>query len=533
MIAFGLSLLVTSCAIRQMPGGGPKDTQPPVIVKSYPENYSVNFSSREIRIDFDEYVELKDLNKQLIVSPIMKNEPEAEVKGKSLLIKLPDSLKPNTTYTLNFGNAIVDVHESNVLDNYQYVFATGPQLDSLEVRGSVKSSENLKTEKGIVVMLYSNTNDSMVYSTLPDYFSKTDSAGNFIIRNLKAGTYKLFALKDANSNYYFDSKNEQIAFSNELIQVPDTTLHNLKIFNEPDTAPHVLKAQYASQGKIVIVLTAPAQGVELKNIDGNSLNGTLLTEINRSNDTLFVYNKDSLVDSLHAVVFYNKMPIDTIHVNFRALKGNKGREAALLPAFPVFTNLNGNILEIPDTLILTFSAPVEKINKELIKLVADSTTDVPFSLTIANSNKRSYFIAFNKSENKNYRLLMLPSAVRDIFNQHNDSAIFDFRVREEKEYSTVAVNYSVTEKKYNHIMQILTENDVAVRQMSVQKNGSIRFEYLLPGKYKIRVIDDSNNNGKWDGGNYRKKIQPENVFYYPEIVNARANWNVDLSWILK
>ncbi|MEO8149824.1 MAG: Ig-like domain-containing domain, partial [Bacteroidia bacterium] len=185
-----LCLFVVSCAIRQQPSGGSKDLVPPKILHSLPENYTTNFIAKEIRIDFDEFIDLKELNKQLVISPLMKNDPEVSVKGKSLIIKLPDSLRQNTTYTLNFGNAIVDTHESNALDDFQYVFSTGPVLDSLQVNGEVKFAENLKTEKGIVVMLYNNLSDTVVYNTLPDYFAKTDSSGKFLIKNLRPDTYK-------------------------------------------------------------------------------------------------------------------------------------------------------------------------------------------------------------------------------------------------------------------------------------------------------------------------------------------------------
>jgi len=374
-------VLLSSCAIRQQPSGGEKDIVSPKIERSIPENYSVNFTAKQIRIDFDEYIDLKELNKQLVISPLMNSDPEVSVKSKSLIIKLPDSLRENTTYTMNFGNAIVDTHEANAFDDFQYVFSTGPVLDSLQVNGEIKFAENLKTEKGIVAMLYNNISDTVVYNTLPDYFAKTDSAGNFLIKNLRPGTYKLFALKDANANYKFDSKAEAIAFSNETITVPDSTIHHLKLFIEPDTLPHVLKAQFVAPGKAIIVFTAPVKDFQVKPLTpGDNNLKDFLFEKSGTTDTIYVYRTDSLIDSLNAVIFDGEVIVDTIHVNLNSMITSRGKGDFISPSLNVKTNLSGDVLEMPAHLIISFSTPLKSFDISGVALTKDSSTTIPLIL---------------------------------------------------------------------------------------------------------------------------------------------------------
>lgn len=523
-----------SCALRVPITGGPKDVATPNIVLSIPANYSNNFTAKTIEIKFDEYIDFKDLSKQLIISPLMAKEPEISIKKKSIIIKLPDSLLKDVTYTINFGDAIVDTHESVPFEDFQYVFSTGAQLDSLEIKGDIKFAENLKTEKGIYALLYKNTSDTVVFGTMPDYYTKTDESGQFVIKNLKAGNYKLFALKDANNNYKFDSKTEQIAFANKPVNIPDSAFYHLKLFIEPDTLPQLLKAQYVGKGKAIIVFTAPVNQFVFKTIAPTVVDQKdLVFEKSTDNDSVYVYCTDTLVDSLHAALFNGLVSIDTIHVNLKSSRLVKEKTVPVAEGINMLTNLNGGILETSKTLTLTFDAPVKSFDTDQIRLTVDSITPVKYTATPIDSIKRNFVINFNAAENKKYRLSIPKGAVTTISNQTNDSIILPFSTRELKDYASIQLTVNTKESNINYLLQLITESDAVLRQQKVKKSEKVSFEYLLPGKYKIRLIYDTNDSGTWDTGSYAEKRQPEKVIYYPDLINTRANWDVELNWTIK
>ncbi|MEO8146108.1 MAG: hypothetical protein ABI723_00660, partial [Bacteroidia bacterium] len=325
-----------------------------------------------------------------------------------------------------------------------------------------------------------------------------------------------------------------IGFSNQIVNVPDNTGHNIKLFIEPDTLPHILKAQFVASGKAVITFTAPVKNFQFRLLPAASTDlKDLLFEKSVTYDTVFVYCTDTLVDSLHAVILNGTTVVDTIHVNLKPRISTRGRGDILTNTILMNANLAGDVLEMPARLILRFSSPVKSFDASQFKLTKDSVTIVPFTAEPIDSLKKNYHIIFKAEENKQYRLLIPSNSITDIFNHHNDTINITFRTREEREYANVILNFTTAAYDFNYIIQLLTENDAVVKEVTITKSQKINFEYVLPGKYKIRIIDDENRNGKWDTGNYWRRVQPENVFYYPEIISTRSNWDVDLNWILK
>src|SRR5690606_28861644 len=239
LLFFGIVAMLLNCANRGTTSGGEIDIEPPIITKSEPENFTTNFTGNEIKIYFNEYIKVKDIQKQLIISPPMNNEPEIIPMGsasKYISIKIKDTLQPNTTYAFNFGNSIVDNNEENPYPYYRYVFSTGSYIDSLSVKGNILDARERVVDKFVTVMLYdvdSTFTDSIVYQKKPKYVTNTlDSTTTFSIDNIKAGKYLLVALKDGNNNYTFEPKTDKIAFHNEVISVPKDTTYTLKLFNE-------------------------------------------------------------------------------------------------------------------------------------------------------------------------------------------------------------------------------------------------------------------------------------------------------------
>ena len=210
-------LLLNSCAIQVPPGGGLKDVVPPKLLSTEPQNYSTNFRGKDIRFDFDEYIYTPDLSEQLIVSPLLKYSPETKIKKKSLLIHLQDTLLENTTYTMNFGKGISDNNEGNKLENFQFVFSTGPVIDSLSISGNVSNAFNKKAEAGILVMLYRKSEDSLPFLERPIYFARTSDSGEFVVRNISSGFYKIISLKETDGNYLYTAGEESIGYADTLI----------------------------------------------------------------------------------------------------------------------------------------------------------------------------------------------------------------------------------------------------------------------------------------------------------------------------
>ena len=291
-IFIAMLAIITSCANIGMPTGGPKDVAPPKVLKSIPKNYSTQFKGKEIEITFDEFVKFRDLNSQLLISPPLKNTPDIKIKGKNIVIKINDTLRENTTYTMFFGDAIVDLNEENILASYEFVFSTGTVLDSLTMTGRVLNAFTQKPEKDIYVMLYDKYDDSVPIKEKPYYLAKTKEDGEFVMNNLRDMSYKVFALKDANNNLKFDQPNEKIAFIDSLVTarmkpvllkkdslhkdtlkldslnraiVHDKNLYikDLNLFEEVDSVQRVTKADYLHKGQLIFTFRFPVKDLEI------------------------------------------------------------------------------------------------------------------------------------------------------------------------------------------------------------------------------------------------------------------------------
>jgi hypothetical protein len=523
--------LLSSCASKVTPTGGAKDVTPPKFLKAYPENFSVNFSSKEIVISFDEYIQGKDLEKQLVVSPIIKPAPEVKVKNKNLLIEINTPLLPNTTYTFNFGNAIVDNHEGNALDNFQYVFSTGAFLDSLSIKGKVEFAENLKTEKGIYVMLYRNNDDSLPLKSPPEYFAKTDTTGNFSINNIAQANYKIIALKDVDANYMFNSADEYIAYSDSTVYPSDSLSVKLSLFKEEPKTIFLKKSFFETKGKVVLAFNKPATAVQLNTLD-NSILPVQIKEFSVTKDTVTLWLKDTLTDSLHFTAREDTLVIDTVALHYN-------KEAALLktvssPKLSITTNASAG-LNPNEKLLLEFSQPLytDKILKDSITISEDSIPLKDINIVFADSGiNRKCYIDFKQKEKKSYKLYIPPGTFKSIYGLTNDTIKSNIALKSINELGSVTVKLKgITEG--NYLLQLLNDKDEVQTEKKITAEGNYSFELLDPMKYKLRLIDDKNNNSKWDTGNYLKKIQPEKVYYCKEELNIRANWDLEQEWVIK
>ncbi len=556
-------MFFASCAQVVAPGGGKKDTTPPQVLKYIPDSASLNFSVKSIEILFDEYIQLKDLNSQLIISPPLEKDPDIKVKNKSLIINFDEKeiLKPNTTYCFSFGNALQDINEGNPKENFNYIFSTGNYIDSLIVKGKVENAFDHKTEKGILVMLYSDFSDSVIYKKKPDHFAKTKEDGTFQINNIRDGKYKILALKDANANYKYDEETESIGFVDTIIDASSKQNILIELFQEPEKKLFIKKHFQNSFGKIVFVFNKTVDSISVKPINHTFIENEVILDYSTNKDTLTYWFKNIDKDSLILQVSNGSKILDTIEFKMikkeDALKNKKNPLRLYLLSSP-----NGNEnFDLNSELKFVFNNPIDSIkNTENIQLKEDTllyknslgltfnkykTSTVNFGyLDTAFTEGPNipgvfapYFTSPKLKENTKYHLFIPPGTFTDIFGLKNDTIKIDFKTREEKYYGTVKLKVnlpagkdSTREIKYDYILQLLNEKENIVRENIIKKGETINYNYLYPQKYKLKIIVDTNSNGKWDSGNLLQKQQPEKVIYYTEPINIRSNWDLDLQW---
>ncbi|WP_281847770.1 Ig-like domain-containing protein [Olleya namhaensis] len=523
-----LALTFINCANRGNITGGEKDVTPPKIRYSEPANFSTNFNSKEIKIYFDEYIKTKDLTKQLVISPPMNTKPDITPLGSPseyIKIKILDTLAPNTTYAINFGNSIVDNNEENPYPYYRYVFSTGDYIDSLSVKGSVMDAIKRTTDPFISIHLYeadSTYTDSIVYKENPKYITNTlDSTTNFKLENLKEGAYKLIALKDNNSNNKFDQKSDEIGFYEEFITVSADTsaFYELKIFKE--------EIDYKAESARLVSGEKIAFGFEGE--DYKDMTIDLLSDAPK--DYSYSYFKDEKTDTLNyfykpklevdSLVFKvtNRTKIDTFTVR---IKDNK-RDSLLVKASP-----SSNI-DFFETLKLSANIPISKFDKSKITILDKDSTKVSFT-TKLDTLQNTIEVDFDKTEDNLYKIQLLPSTITDFYNLPNDTLNFNLRTVKESGLGNARV--ILKNATYPLIVQFLNKTGEVKYEQYATTPKPLDFFFLKPGEYYVRVIYDTNKNGKYDSGNFLKKQQAERVSYAKKVEEIRSGWEVIIDFTL-
>lgn len=533
-----IAILIASCAQVVAPGGGKKDTTPPHVLKYSPDSASIHFNSNHIELTFDEYVQLKDLNNQLIISPPLKKTPDIDVKNKTLTIDLDkeEQLKPNTTYCISLGNALQDVNEGNAIENFKYIFSTGNFIDSLKVKGKVQTAFDHRTEKGILVMLYADSNDSAVYNSQPDYFTKTAVDGTFEINNIKDGNYKIVAIKDGNGNFKYDGDNEAIAFYDSIINPSERKFIGMELFQEPAKKVFLKKYNHPSYGKFIFVFNQGSDSIHIQNMNNSQKGVQEYLDFSKNKDTLTYWITNYQNDSIRFQLTNGNKIIDTVEFKFinkeEALRSKKNPLK-----LSVISSPNGNqSFDLNKNILLSFNNRLNPfINNTSIEVKEDTLQKKGVCLAYITSGnvlqiKNCDSTTIVKKENTKYHLFIPPNTIQDIFGLTNDTIKIDLKTREAKYYGSLKLNITIPGAKQNYIVQLLDENENIVQENSIKISKTLDLEYLHPKKYKLKIILDTNSNGKWDTGNYLKHQQAEKVIYNSELINVRSNWDMELDW---
>lgn len=570
--AIAVALIVYACANKGYPEGGPKDTTPPVVIAEVPASFTKNFNKKKVEIYFDEFVQLKDINEKFIISPPLKKVPKVRLKGKYIQVELSDTLKPNTTYSLDFADAIVDNNEGNPLGYYRYVFSTGDRIDSLEVSGNVVNAESGEPMLGVYVQLYSNLGDSVPLLEIPDYIARTDSSGFFRITNLRDTTYRILAIEDNNKDYKYTPEAEMFAFLDTVIRpeaVPlvrtdtfrqivqitgrDTITSDsvvtteywgygpsnlyLRIFQEKLTQLYMVDDDRKERERLDFVFSVPGENDFHARLWDTLATEPLpenwyMTERSAGNDTISLWIKDSLIykrDTLNVILSYLRsdsigqrvLYADTSRYTFKDKKkaeprGRKKDEETKVPV--EFMEIKPNVssdLDLGGKLWLDFNRPVDMSGLDSMRLLVKvDTVFQPVKFTLHEDSlliRRLYVDAAWEPE-KEYRLEIDSASVYDIYGRFNNKLEKQFKVRPEEYYGKVIL--SVKGVIGNVIIQMY-------------KSDSGKSEN---GKRKYSILQEKKINGD---GEVAFELIPEGKYRFRAILDVNGNGVWDTGLYLK
>jgi len=516
--------IVSGCAKRGNPTGGPLDSLPPVLVNANPKLNSTNFDSEEIRLTFDEFVKLDKVQDQLIISPPI-NKSAYEIKPlngvtKKVFLKFLDTLDINTTYTINFGNSIKDNNENNPLTFFSYTFSTGETIDSLYVNGNISDAYDLETDEYVSIQLYrvdSTLNDSIIYNKLPTYISNSLDSTSYKFQNLKEGKYLIIAIKDVDNNYFFDPFYDKIGFIDSLITLPKDSIIDLKLFKEETDLiwdrPHFINSEkigFGYYGKLNL------KKIEINSNLPDSVDYTFTKEVDK--DTIYLWLSRNSFDSLN----FNLIEKDTTKLT--TLKFDRKRDT-LIDSLSISAK-TVNVIHLKESFKLSSNIPIKKIEDSLITVRDIDSILVPFVSSI-NDNLDEIDLKFEVSPSDNYRIFIMPDAIKDIKGVTNDTLQFNLTSKSLEDYGNIFLDV-IRNSQSKFILHLIDTNGDIIREyMNVDSNSTYNFEYIRPGKYTFRLIEDSNKNDIWDTGNYLQKVSPEPVYYFPSELEVRANWDLN------
>ncbi|MCM1436915.1 MAG: Ig-like domain-containing protein [Prevotella sp.] len=577
-----------SCASIGNPSGGPRDEDPPRFVKSNPAPGSTNVSTGVINIDFNELVNVKDAFSNVTVSPPSVRTPRVSSNGsRRVTVTFQDTLLANTTYTIDFGNAIEDVNESNPLEGFTYTFSTGPELDSLRISGMVFDAATLEPVKQVLVGVHSILADSTFMSLPFEKVAKTDEMGRFVVRGLKPGPYRVFALQDMNNDFKWDNPEESIAFYPEIV-VPQTeqvtvadTIYDLKTM-QIDTVVNRMRTRFLPNDLLLSLFNINFKQqypVTTSRPDSTKINLVFnakspvtpsLIPINISpsddwydlersvtNDTLMFWLRDPEMikaDTLSFRLDYTKVlrngdleaAVDTITLvkpvvkKPKASKKKDKKEGETDIVKPELLSINvsaPSMMDIYAPVILETDQPLETFYSDAVHLehLIDSVwSTVPDfgGVTLLDSLQiRKYAVKHPWEYGEQYRLRIDSLGVQSIYGLSNGPINQSFTIKKESDYSIL--NFSITglNDSIPAFIELLSSSDSPLRRAPVM-NGNCTFKDVNPGTYYARLTIDSNGNGIFDTGNYDSQTQPEIVFYYPKKINLKKNWTIDQMWSL-
>lgn len=605
LLLFTLAL-VAACARMGNPDGGWYDETPPRVVGASPTEKATGVKTRKLHIRFNEFIKIENATENVVVSPPQLETPDIKAGGKSIDIELKDSLKANTTYTVDFSDAITDNNEGNPLGNYTYSFSTGEHIDTMEVSGWVLAAENLEPVKGILVGLYANLADSAFRTQPMLRVAKTDGRGHFVIRGIAPGKYRVYALQDVDGDYHLTQKGEEMAFNREIIVpsskpdvrqdtlwrdslridsisrvsythfLPDNIM--LRAFTHVQTDRFFTKAERTLPECFSLVFTAGNNELPvLRGLNFNNAERAFIVMPTAKKDTITYWIKDSALinqDTLRMQMQYwstdttgqLRMKQDTIEVlaktpyakrlkekQKKAEEWKKAQDKAQKKGEPFETIMRPEALKVevkvnnsiaPDENVrIELPTPLQSLDSTKVHLYSKRDTlwyEARYRLRVREGgdslapvgtnllHKRWLELQAEWKPGVEYSFELDSMALTDIYGTTSGKIKQGFKVREDKEFATLAVSLTALTDS-NVVVQLLNGQDAVVKQTRALA-GTANFYYLQPATYYLRLFVDRNGNGRWDTGDFYRGEEPETVYYFPEEIECKANWDATRTW---
>lgn len=530
-------LLGVRCAQITPLTGGKKDTEPPKLVKAIPENASLNANPKTIELTFDEYITLRDVANQFVITPQTKFQPQIEASGKKVKVKFSEAFLPNTTYKLSFGNAIVDLRESNNLPNFEYVFSTGPSIDSLALRGAIENATDKKAAPQVLVGLYPvDAQDSVIYKDKPLYLIRTDDQGRFAFNYLPDKPFKLVAIKDQNKNLFYDGSNEQIAFVEGKVDPKDSTEIRMRLFKEVPFKNFIKRYFLVEPGKVNIAFNKPQVGTTV------SADGMIRSQWNSSGDTLSIYYANRF-DTLTTYLSYARDKADTLYIKIpgQAAKPTERGAVKKNNAYLISSNVDNASVPFFATPVVSLNYPVYEAQIQKAGFVLLEKRDTarvvqkPYTLVADAEPALSFTLQTELSPESSYTLTIADSTFRDAYKRVNDSTGYKFRTSSPDDYAGLSMKLLFPQKE-NYIVILKNDKGQLVDRRVVELSLASTAEHVLvyknlsPGNYYIEAVEDRNKNGTFDTGNYFLKTQPEVIYINSAAIKLLAGWEIENEW---
>lgn len=532
-ILFPLSflLLITACARQGYPTGGPKDEAPPQALSTKPVNESRHFNAKKFYIQFDEYVVLKNASENVLVSPPMKEKPEFTTKGKGVLVKINDTLQPNTTYLFQFKEAIADFTEGNLLPSFEYVFSTGDRMDTLMLAGRVLNARNGKPWKEMVtVVAYREelyTTDTAATTEQPNYITRCDKEGNFAFHYIPEGCYRLVAFEDKNRNLRVDAA-DAVAWDNvtyvSLDSIDSTQMISYRISIPEIRQQRITKSEFTERGHIRITTQYPMiQPV----VAGEPVEWRL----NSRRDTMDLWCINAMCDSAQITVSDEDLQ-DTLRLKFTEKKmGRRRAKGKNLPQKnPLVRTLCSGNTAYYDDLRLAFTTPiVEVADSARVEIISLKDSMANYAPIVMDSGGVSGRIEAVLHSGEQYRIILRDSLFTDLRGNKNDSLVFTLTP---KDYGILSVSIS-NFTGYPLVIEVLDNRDTVVQSLPLIESGNVRFRHLAAGEYRLRAIVDADGNGRWTSGDYRRQRQPEECILFEKSFTLREKWEIEEKWVIE
>ena len=534
--------MFAGCAKIVTPTGGPKDAEPPKVLKAEPEDNTVRFNQKQIRLYFDEYITVNNPTDNVLISPPMTTAPDYSIKGKSLIIKIKDTLHENTTYNMVFSNCIKDYHEGNPLSYFHYSFSTGDSLDDYMIKGSILDAKTLTPSKDFFVLLYKNLNDSMPLTTLPDYITKSLADGSFTFRNITPGTYKIFALKDVDADFLYNLPNEEIAFLDESVDafqaLPDSAADSLK-----SALPCLLLYSFTAEDTVqqLVRYDNPAAGIykfpykhRFEHFTATPLTTSLdyFEVINPTRDTVVWYLKNPLKDTV-MYLFTADNQSDTVTITPYKEKQTGGRNKNT-PTYKMSVSfLNAGEYHKPLSLQFPYPVrPTDSFNVYVYSQQQNVKDTTIYRYAVPDTFTMQLPLPMNFIEKKSYSVMIPDSVFLGYNGLANDTLKTQFSAKSVKDYGTLIMTYQLPDDGKQYVA-VLWHKNVMVQKDILTSSQIITYPFLTPDNYQVSVFCDENANGHWDTGDYRQHRQPEKTFLFPHAINIRAFWDSEETFTIE